>query len=760
MVADSTAVEAADAASPPPGPAAAGSPAGSPRRSPPQNPTRRLLGRALAILGLSSVAVVQPMLDLFGRNPEFFVAGNYSAAQIVWFAVAVALVPPAIAIVLVALAGRIHRRAGDAAFAVVVALFAGALALAVLRVVGIDPVALVAPLALLAALGLTWLIVRVAGFGMLATYLAAANLLFVGMFLFASPASKLVAAGGVGGAGNVTVGEVEAPVIVIVLDEFPVASLLRPDGTINEERYPGFADLASVSTWFRNASSIQNLTHRAVPAILTGTRASGDVLPIAADYPQSMFTYFGAELPVHRYESVTDMCPPRICEQQASQGFGQLVEDAAIVYGHRLLPTELRDRLPAIDNSWGAFGAQQDRGVAGAAPAGTSAPGDDDSGDDGAGDGALASSSGDGSSGPRTEQQIVNEAYQRWYNLAADEKSPVGQARILAEHIELIDGSPAFHFVHPALPHRPWILSRTGITTSFLPKLVTDETDPSYAFENRMEFQLSAMQIGAADVLMSQLLDHLRSLPTWEDTLLVVTSDHGTNLTPPHMGRMRITEANREEALRVPLFIKAPGQTVGAIDDRVALTPDVLPSMIDLLGGSADWDFDGHSLYDGSEPTLEPRVSPDVGALFEVAQRRTEDFPHGLDWTALAAVGDDGELVGRGLDEVTLGEPSDLTIEWAQEDEFASLPTPEGSMPFGLRGVVAGGSGETPPELLVAVNGTIAGVLGGYIPDGDVRWTFIGFVADLYVEGANTVDAYEVTRDAGGTPTLHLVARS
>ena len=87
------------------------------------------------------------------------------------------------------------------------------------------------------------------------------------------------------------------------------------------------------------------------------------MLPITADYPRTMFSYFGSELPVRRYESVTDMCPASACEPQAAQGFGRLVEDAAIVYGHRLLPEELRDRLPAIDNSWGAFGAQEDRGT-------------------------------------------------------------------------------------------------------------------------------------------------------------------------------------------------------------------------------------------------------------------------------------------------------------------------------------------------------------------------------------------------------------
>ena len=42
---------------------------------------------------VSGLAVAQPLLDLFGNNPEFFVAGNYSRAQIVGFALLIALVP-------------------------------------------------------------------------------------------------------------------------------------------------------------------------------------------------------------------------------------------------------------------------------------------------------------------------------------------------------------------------------------------------------------------------------------------------------------------------------------------------------------------------------------------------------------------------------------------------------------------------------------------------------------------------------------------
>ncbi len=56
---------------------------------------------------------------------------------------------------------------------------------------------------------------------------------------------------------------------------------------------------------------------------------------------------------------------------------------------------------------------------------------------------------------------------------------------------------------------------------------------------------------------------------------------------------------------------------------------------------------------------------------------------------------------------------------------------------------------------MAAVNGTIAGVVGGYRPAGG-RWNFIGYVADLYRDGSNTVELYEVARRDSST-VLHPV---
>jgi hypothetical protein len=671
--------------------------------------------RSLVVLGLSSLAVAQPLLDLFGRNPEFFVAGNYTTAQIVWFAMLIVLAPPLIGIAAVVIATLINRRAGSIVYGIVVAIFGAAFVLALLRTIGVDPVVLVILVALVGGAAVVVLALRTRGGRLLLSYLAVANLAFIALFLFASPTSELIAGGDSGDVGEVSMPPPSGPVVVLVLDEFPVATIMRPDGSINADRFPGFAELASVTTWFRNASSQHNLTHRAVPSILDGRIAPDGSLPTYSDHPHNLFTLLGSEVPVHSYESVTSLCPPDVCAEASHHPLTQALEDASIVYGHRLLPGALRHGLPPIDNSWGAYGVQEQRGGG--------------------------------------DRSYIRDAYSRWLGMAADERSPLGQARVLSEHVAAITAEPALHFIHVALPHRPWVLSPRGVATSFAPEFVGDPDDPRHTFEIRMEFQLNSMQVGAVDTMITGLLDHLERLPTWDEMLLVVTSDHGSNLTPPDIGRMRVTAENREEVFRVPLFIKAPGQTQGEVRDDSAQTIDVLPSIVDLLDADVDWDFDGHSLYDGSVATTEPRVSTDVAAVLDIARRRGEEFPYGDDWIALAAVGDYGDLVGRRVDEFTLGAASAFTATIDQRAEFADLPTDDGEMPFAISGTVRGP--HDPPELLVAVNGEFAGVVGGYVPDG-ADWTFIGYLADLYRDGSNDVAIYEARRD-GEDATLHLV---
>jgi hypothetical protein len=667
----------------------------------------RLVTRAFVILGLSGLAVARPLLDLFGRNSQFFVGEDYSRLQIVVFALLITLVPPLIAIALTALATLVDRRAGTVVFRAVTAAFAAAFVLALLSTLDVDPAVVALTIALAAGAAAAVLVVRTRAGWLFASYLAAANALFVGLVAFFSPTFNLIAgaapamrsdvdivAGAApGGVAHVEVSPIKGPVVVVVLDEFPAATIMRADGSLNSDRYPGFAELASVSTWFRNASSHSNLTYRAVPQLLSGLLGEADLLPTYEAHPRTLLTLLGPDVPVRRYEPVTELCPPSVC---APHG---------------------RDPLARL--SWG--------------------------------------SSGEGAA----DEQFIDRAYRKYHRLRrAGELDPDRQAEIMADQIAALDASPAVHFLHFVLPHRPYLLARSGLEASIHPTSITDPDAPGAAFMARFDYQRHSMQVGAVDVLIGDLLDRLRALPTWDDTLLVVTSDHGTNFTLPDIGRMKVTDVNRDEIFHVPLFIKAPGQLDGGVRDDSAQTIDLLPSIVDLLDVDTDWEFDGHSLYDGSSAHTEPAVSTDVDDVIEIARQRAQDFPYGDDWTALAAVGENGDLVGRRVDEFRIGRPSEYGATLREQQILRDLPSEGAKMPYVLVGtaVARDGSKDAPSELLAAVNGTLAGVVGGYQPEGD-EWTFAGYVADFYHPGANDVVLYEVTRD-GPSITLQPVRRA
>ena len=204
----------------------------------------------------------------------------------------------------------------------------------------------------------------------------------------------------------------------------------------------------------------------------------------------------------------------------------------------------------------------------------------------------------------------------------------------------------------------------------------------------------------------------------------------------------------------MPLFVKWPGETDAERTDEPAQTIDILPSLVDALDAEVDWDFDGHSLLDGSEPTAPSKVSPSVQPLLDIAARRNGvEFPHGTDWTALAAVGPNGDLVGREVTELTSGDPSPLDAELDQAELFASLPTVEGTAPFVLAGRV---STEPAGDLVVAVNGTHSPAWSVATDPSDGGFVFDGFVGDVYRDGANEVVLYEVTRD-GDDAVLHRI---
>jgi hypothetical protein len=459
------------------------------------------------------------------------------------------------------------------------------------------------------------------------------------------------------------------------------------------------------------------------------------------------------------------MCPPSACTPAARGSVGTALHDGAVVYGRQVLPGDLADDLdlPSIDHSWGSFGDDLESDDPAPDGEGTDAdtPGTDDTSDTTDDTDDTSTGTDTGTSGtttpPAAADGIVGEnGYGRWESLSPDERRALGQFQVLEDSIARIDASPSVNFVHVALPHYPWSLTPWGAQLTQGPAKLND-MDGAEARERNVQlrYQLHSLQVGAVDVAIGDMIDHLESVGAWDDALVVVTSDHGTSLQLPDVGRQP-TKRNSEERLRMPLFVKAPGQTAGEGDvrDDVAQTIDILPSIVDLLGIRTDWELDGHSLYDGSDPARPPEVSRRLQPALDIAARHAADFG-GDDWDGLAALGivRDHDLIGRPVAELSVGEPSELTWSAADEDLFDALPTGDGRVPYLITGTVTTADDAPPPQIVLAVNGTVAGVAATPLDARD-GWQVQGVVAPYFREGVNTVEAFTLEPTPLG-PVLH-----
>ena len=213
-----------------------------------------------------------------------------------------------------------------------------------------------------------------------------------------------------------------------------------------------------------------------------------------------------------------------------------------------------------------------------------------------------------------------------------------------------------------------------------------------------------------------------------------MVADHGVAFQPNEFARLP-TEANADEVYRPPLFIKAPGQAEGVVDDRVASSVDVLPTIIDLLDIEVDWTFDGMSLrspesLDRTEARVIHSAGPEfvgggVPALLEVVERYERRTPSGEGWSGVARFGPFGEVVGQPADEIGVG-TVDLAWTVAEADQLADYRPGAGPVPVLLHGTVdLDETGSVPAGGVVVLNGRARALRCSAGSDGVGRWSAI-----------------------------------
>lgn len=692
----------------------------------------------LAVVVAWNFAVAQPLLDLLGRNGAFFVAHSSQPLDVVVLAVGIAVAAPVALAGGLALASRLSRPVGWVLHALVVGTLLALVAVQLLGKVGISSAAVWAPVGVAAGAAGVVGLVRSEAVRSLVRWLSPAPAVFLALFLFVSPVQGIVfRSGAAGAAPGGRIGN-PVPVVLVVLDELPVVSLMDPGGGIDSVAFPNFARLASMSTWYRNTTTVSGLTTWAVPAVLDGREFDGSRLPTIDDHPRNLFTLLDDAYRVEAYEAMTSLCPARTCGSSASglsfsARMRSLLDDTRIVAGHVVLPGQLSRGLPAIDHAWGDFG-DENQPVAEENPV-------------------------------KHQLEVAKIATSKGAaarkELATDDPPGAFAAfdRGIAAHARSDGpGAPVLHFLHTLMPHRPWNHLPDGRTFSLT---YGDWKSWGQELGDQMRGHHEA-QLRYTDRLLGATLDTLESSGVLDRALLIVTADHGVSFEAGREFR-DLRPSTRGDIAWVPLFVKLPGRTTGRIDDRPATTLDILPTISDVLDVQDPYDTPGRSLLgpvrtsrdrtiQGRYP-LGPGTGPRDRALAEKVRVLGRDPS---DPQRLFGIGRFGNLVGQ---PVPPGIPAGGGRGVVREaDRFADVDPDAATLPVVVT-MKLGDRGDRLPtgrHLLVAVDGVFAGTAGAYrVADGSTRYTAFLNPATLR-RGRNTVALYVAHGDPAA-PTLERV---
>jgi Sulfatase len=324
---------------------------------------------------------------------------------------------------------------------------------------------------------------------------------------------------------------------------------------------------------------------------------------------------------------------------------------------------------------------------------------------------------------------------------------------------------PTFWMKHVLLPHGPYLYLPSGAKTRPGANDLVPGMNSEFAFHDafltRHNEQRYLLQLGFVDRLLGRLLRRLKRLGIYDDTLIVLTADHGYAWQVGVSTRRSVSQSNVHELTPVPFFVKAPGQRTGRVNGAYAQTLDVTPTIADVLGVRLGYRTQGHSAFSravrrrrGVAVTTREfsgivRIS---GKRWQarreaVVRRRLRQLGSG-EWDSLyTGIGPHRELVGRRVAGLARAAAKGLRASITRAASFDHVRRPGGIVPAQVAGSVEGGGGPGPGRAVaVAVNGRIEGVGRTFQLQGRPGEHFAVNVPEAALaNGRNVVEVFEIT---------------
>jgi Sulfatase len=332
---------------------------------------------------------------------------------------------------------------------------------------------------------------------------------------------------------------------------------------------------------------------------------------------------------------------------------------------------------------------------------------------------------------------------------------------------------PTFYFQHSLLPHEPWIYLPSGHQSrppgnDPIEGINRPEGfhDPQLTDHNHLRHLL---QVGYTDRQLGLMVRRMKRTGVFDRALLVVVADHGIAFEVGVKERRQVSESNFEQVAAVPFFVKAPGQTRGAVNDSIVRNIDIVPTVAQLLGTKVWWKHDGTSVFSEAARRRErvsmsrrdfSRVISYSRAEFERRRQalwlwRARKYGTGAEsellfgdpWASAYRIGPHPELIGRPvpLGVATAGK---VHARLANAGLLADVEPSNRILPTRVTGRLPG----TPPgamrDLAVAVNGRIRAVGRSFHLHGRATEFFSMIVPESALRrGRNRVELFEVRAD-------------